>query len=445
MSFFGSGKKEQAGRVAYLEQQVGLLQHQIQQMGGGRVVEVNGMVEAANGHLAHLHQQVAQQEDRLRRAAAVAAAEEQRTQQLRREAADLLTLTSLADDGLYVYENPAEASMKLGAELADVRARAKSIVANKFATSATQNFTFNNSATKGKKFVADMSKLMLRSYNAEAENCVLTVRAGNLQPALARLERARAQAERLGGMIDLHINPQYHQLRSRELELASLHLEAKRQEKEAEKEHRARLREERQAQREFEEKKAKLIKERSHYDTALERLVEQGRHEEAQALREELEQIEAAISDLAHREANIRAGYVYVISNIGAFGERMVKIGMTRRLEPMDRIHELGDASVPFGYDVHALFFSDDAVGVEHALHQTFADRRVNLVNPRREFFYATPVEVREALRQVSGSLLEFLEVPDADQFRQSEALRGEGAGSGGTVTDRGPRRSASI
>jgi hypothetical protein len=98
------------------------------------------------------------------------------------------------------------------------------------------------------------------------------------------------------------------------------------------------------------------------------------------------------------RAANIRAGYVYVISNRGAFGERMVKIGLTRRLDPRDRIYELGDASVPFRYDIHALVFSDDAVGLEARLHQALAHVRVNLVNPRREFFYATPGESEPCL-----------------------------------------------
>ena len=98
----------------------------------------------------------------------------------------------------------------------------------------------------------------------------------------------------------------------------------------------------------------------------------------------------------------------------------MVKIGMTRRLDPMDRVRELGDASVPFKFDVHALFFSDDAVSVETELHHRFADKRVNRINTRREFFYATPAEVREALKDIAGNLLEFTEEPEAEQYRLS-------------------------
>jgi hypothetical protein len=99
----------------------------------------------------------------------------------------------------------------------------------------------------------------------------------------------------------------------------------------------------------------------------------------------------------------------------------MVKIGMTRRLEPMDRVRELGDASVPFPFDVHALFFSADAVTLENELHLAFASMRVNHVNERREFFFASPAQVRAVLTEKVGNLLEFTEQPEATQYRQSQ------------------------
>ncbi|MFD4556014.1 GIY-YIG nuclease family protein [Streptomyces sp. NPDC058469] len=118
----------------------------------------------------------------------------------------------------------------------------------------------------------------------------------------------------------------------------------------------------------------------------------------------------------------MRTGYVYVISNVGAFGDRVVKIGMTRRLEPLDRIYELSGAAVPFRFDVHALIFSKDAVGLESELHRQFAPRRVNQVNSRKEFFYATPTEVRDALRPFTGQhLIEFTEEPQALEWRASK------------------------
>lgn len=112
---------------------------------------------------------------------------------------------------------------------------------------------------------------------------------------------------------------------------------------------------------------------------------------------------------------------MYVISNVGSFGERIVKVGMTRRLDPLDGVRELGDTSVPFRYDVHALFFSDDAVGIETTLHQRLADRRVNRVNNRREFFYATPQEVKTHLLELTGEPLQYHEIPEALEFHQSQ------------------------
>jgi hypothetical protein len=137
-------------------------------------------------------------------------------------------------------------------------------------------------------------------------------------------------------------------------------------------------------------------------------------------MRAEMNEIERAIEDVDYRAANIRAGYVYVISNLGAFGEHMVKVGMTRRLEPLDRIRELSDASVPFNFDVHAIHFSNDAIGVEAEMHKRLSDRRVNRVNLRREFFHATPAEVRDLLADVAGDLLEFTETAEAFEYHQS-------------------------
>ncbi|GIH49937.1 hypothetical protein Mro03_51160 [Microbispora rosea subsp. rosea] len=123
----------------------------------------------------------------------------------------------------------------------------------------------------------------------------------------------------------------------------------------------------------------------------------------AEELKAKLEEIGAAVADVEAREADIRAGYVSVISNVGAFGENVVKIGMTRRLEPEDRVRELGDASVPFRFDTHALIFSDDAVFLEGRLHDELRERRVNKVSPRREFLYATPAEDRDLLEKIVG------------------------------------------
>ena len=126
---------------------------------------------------------------------------------------------------------------------------------------------------------------------------------------------------------------------------------------------------------------------------------------------------------LDYRELNARAGYVYVISNIGAFGEGVFKIGMTRRLEPMERVDELGDASVPFRFDVHALVFSDDAPTLEAKLHARFSAGRLNKINGRKEFFRADLKEIEQVIRANYDAVVEVIHTASAEQYRESLLL----------------------
>ncbi len=171
----------------------------------------------------------------------------------------------------------------------------------------------------------------------------------------------------------------------------------------------------------------KLQKEWEHYANAMAAMQANGDAEAVARLQAQLADVERAIEDVDYRAANQRAGYVYVISNVGAFGEHMIKVGMTRRLDPMDRVRELGDASVPFNFDVHTIFFSEDAVGIEAEVHRRLADRRVNRINLRREYFYATPHDALEQLRDLAGEVLTFEELPEAIEFRQSLTLSAGG------------------
>jgi hypothetical protein len=285
---------------------------------------------------------------------------------------------------------------------------------------AADMFTFNGSLVKGRKMVADLSRLMLRAYNAEADNCVRSLRSGNISTAARRLEAAMTAIEKLGTIMEMRVNPSYHALRVAELQLTADYQMKIQEEREKAREERELLREQKRAEAELAAERERLEKERAHYRNVLEVLRAKGDDTAAEELASRLVDIDRAIEANDFRIANIRAGYVYVISNIGAFGPSIVKIGMTRRLEPMDRVRELGDASVPFRYDVHALHFSDDAVTLEHELHKTFADRRVNFINERREFFFATPAEVRGVLLEKAGGLLEYTEEPAAPEYFQS-------------------------
>ncbi|BBZ06099.1 hypothetical protein MDOR_02680 [Mycolicibacterium doricum] len=331
---------------------------------------------------------------------------------------------ALHDVGIYYYRHPLDNAIAYQDALEAIKAQVRAYVAEGRAIESSTRFTFDNSLAKGRKMTAELAKLMLRAYNAEAENCVRSVKAGNLPSAEKRLGAAAKSIARYSSMMEMHINPDYHDLRLRELELTADYQMKVQEEREAAREERARLREEQQAERELRAERDRLEKERAHYANVLEALSGAGSDQERRDLEGKIDEIDRRIAENDYRAANIRAGYVYVISNVGSFGPGIVKIGLTRRLEPMDRVRELGDASVPFGFDVHALFFSDDAVGVEAELHRRFAHTRVNRVNLRREYFYATPAEVKLALIEIAGNLLEFAEHAEAEQYRASELMR---------------------
>ena len=381
------------------------------------------LAQAGALELADIQLTTSDARDELARVSAEVTAAQSELEGLRRQALDVRNAIDVQEFGLYDFEHPAEASARLGADLSAVRVEIRNCVTGKRATSAVSNFTFNNSAAKGRQFVNEMSKMMLAAYNAEAENAIMTVKAGGLNTARARLEKAAERVAKNGQMIALHITGEYHRLRICELELAARHLAALQAEKEAERAHREELREAKRAEEELRREREKLDKEREHYANALAALEARGDQSGAATLRAKLDEIDRSIADVDYRAANVRAGYVYVISNLGSMGERVVKIGMTRRLDPMDRIRELSDASVPFNFDVHALFFSEDAYGIEAMLHRHFADHRVNRINLRREFFYATPAEVLDALREHSVAVVEYRTGAMAEEFRASQEL----------------------
>lgn len=337
-----------------------------------------------------------------------------------REVIELSDQRVLQDVGIYRYHHPLENAAAYKERLAQLEGQVDEIVKSGRAVLAADLFTFDGSLAKGRKMVTDLSRLMLRAYNAEADNCVRSLRSGNISTATKRLVSAVTAIEKLGAIMDMRVNPEYHALRVAELELTADYQIKLQEEREQAREERALLREQRRAEAELAAEKERLDKERAHYVSVLEVLRAKGDDVAAEELVGRLADIDKAIEANDYRIANIRAGFVYVISNIGAFGPNIVKIGMTRRLVPMDRVRELGDASVPFRYDVHAMFFSADAVTLENELHKTFASRRVNFVNERREFFFATPAEVRAALLEKDGGLLEFHENPEAPEYFQS-------------------------
>lgn len=319
------------------------------------------------------------------------------------------------------------------ARLMEIRAQQKEMIKAKTAVTGVTNWTVNNNAAQGRKMVSDMQKLLLRAFNSECDDVIEHVRYSNLEASEKRITSSKDAISKLGTIMGISITPAYYRLKIEELYLAFEYQQKKQAEKEEQKEARARMREEAKLTKEIEEERKKLEKEQRHYQNALHKIdtqlagaseadradIEQKRAE----LVQQLQKIDQAFKDVDYREANQRAGYVYVISNIGAFGENVYKIGMTRRLDPMERVDELGDASVPFDFDVHAMIFSEDAPKLEAALHNAFADRKLNFVNQRREFFRVTLDEIKAVVRANFDKTVEFEDFPPAEQYRQSLAM----------------------
>ncbi len=286
------------------------------------------------------------------------------------------------------------------------------------------------------RVVQDFQKLILRAFNYECDELIKNVKYNNFDTYKKRIEKSHLTINKLGHRVGVQITEFYKANKIKELTLAFEYAQKKQQEKEEQKELRARMREEAKLQKEIEEARKKLEKEHTHYLNALQKLdlqissASDSEKDELiakkQKLLEQIEDTEKAIKDVDYREANKRAGYVYVISNIGAFGENIYKIGMTRRLDPMDRIDELGDASVPFNFDVHAMIFTDDAPKLENALHNAFEDKKVNMVNQRREFFNVSLDEIKRVIKENYDKTVEFVDLPSAEQYRISEKIRKE-------------------
>ena len=282
-----------------------------------------------------------------------------------------------------------------------IREKQKFLLKNNIAANFSENWTLDGSLTKGKKMVKDNVKQILRSFNNECDNVIDKVKFNNIDSMRNRIIKSFEQLNKLNEINKISIKVDYLNLKLDELALAYEYQLKKQEEKEEQKRIREELREQQKVERELEEARKNTIKDKQHYEKAINELKQrleltdnleekQNLTSKMNLLEVELDNINSKLADIDYRQKNQKAGYVYIISNIGAFGENIYKIGMTRRLEPEERIHELSDASVPFNFDIHAMIFSEDAPALENALHKAFEDKKVNMMNSRKEFFNVT-------------------------------------------------------
>lgn len=315
-----------------------------------------------------------------------------------------------------------------------IRNKQKELIKNDQAVTGSTDWAVNGSKSEGKKMVKDMQKLLLRAFNSECDEVIDRVTYANIELSEKRINTSFEAVSKLGRVMNISITRQYLKAKMEELFLAFEYKQKKQEEKEEQKELRAQLREEQKLQKEIEEARKKVQKEQKHYQNALDSINKQllnateDQKADLEHKKEELilqlGEIDKNLKDIDYREANAKAGYVYIISNIGAFGENVYKIGMTRRLDPQERIDELGDASVPFDFDIHAMIFSENAPALEAALHKAFENKKLNMVNHRREFFKVTLEEIKAVVKENFDKSVEFIDVPEAEQYRTSLKIK---------------------
>ena len=335
--------------------------------------------------------------------------------------------------GIYEPIFDLETSEKYKGKITQIVTKQKQLIKGGNACVCNTEWTVGNSRKQGEIMTRRYINLTLRAFNGECDSLISKVRWNNIKRFEERIKKAFTAINKLGKSNNTIITDRYLKLKLDELHLIYELSHKKYQEKEEAKAIRDAQREEERAQREFEKARKDAEVEEKRFQKALERakkdlgLVSGEKLDELnfqikqleQNLKEAHEAKERAIS----RAQETKSGHVYIISNLGSFGENVYKIGMTRRLEPMDRVKELGDASVPFTFDLHAMIFSENAPELENLLHKEFDDRRINKVNYRKEYFRVSLDEIEQVIIDKYEKEVDFIKVIEAQQFRETKSI----------------------
>lgn len=308
----------------------------------------------------------------------------------------------------------------------------KQMISSERAAICRTNWTIDGSEAKGKASTKRYIKLTLRAFNGECESLIAKVKWNNVNQMKERIKKSFETINKIGESQTVTIQSEYLDLKIKELTLEYEYQLKRQKEKEELRAAQEELREEEKARREFEQAQKEAEKEEANYEKALEKarkeigLASGDKHDKLQAQIEKLEQELKEAHEKKERAMSMaqqtKRGHVYIISNIGSFGEQVYKIGMTRRLEPVDRIKELGDASVPFQFDIHAMIYSEDAPTLENELHKAFANKKVNMLNYRKEFFKVTLDDIEQKTKEI-GLETEFIRLPEAMEYRETLAI----------------------
>ena len=354
---------------------------------------------------------------------------------LQTEFAALDEEANLQSFGFYKPKFDFVTSVEYQQKLEYTRTAQKNLITAGTAATCAIEWEVNGSKVEGRKHTNQYLKLILRAFNGECDAAIARVKFNNVGVMETRIRKSYEAINKISQSQHSRLSATYLDLRLRELYLIHEVQEKIQEEKEIQRQIREQMREEEIAQRELEKARTDAEKEEKRYADALRKAqqdVQKATGEAQQKLMAQIEALELQLTQAqqmkqrAISQAQLtRSGHVYVISNIGSFGEDVYKIGMTRRLDPLDRVKELGDASVPFHFDVHAVIYCDDAPKLENALHRLFHLRRVNRINERKEFFRVTLTEIAEAVH-ANHDEIEFLHEAEARDYRKTMAMLAE-------------------
>lgn len=336
---------------------------------------------------------------------------------------------SFAEMGVYEPHFDFTDSESYKTQIIAVREDQKQMIKSKVAVVCPVEWTLEGSVAKGRTMTNRTIRLTLRAFNNECDAAIANTRWNNANAMEKRIERAFDQINTLNESTRVSIRPEFLKLKLTELRLTHEYRERQKAEREERAELARLAREEQRLLRDLEQAQ----EDEAHYEKLLARAKAEAASIAGPQLDAFAEQIAMLEKDLAAAHARAeraqamaertRSGYVYIVSNIGSFGEGVVKIGLTRRLDPMDRVRELGDASVPFTFDTHAIIYSDDAPSLERALHSEFEPTRINAQNFRKEFFRASLDDVEGAVKRLAPSASFFRDI-EAQEFRETLARR---------------------
>ena len=277
---------------------------------------------------------------------------------------------------------------------------------------------------------SNLQKKILLLFNSEVAGLLNKLTLSNINSIRNKIVTSYERANKLFKNDGVQISRQYFEYKLNELDFNYQYLVKKNDEKEQQAAIKEQMIDEAKAQKELEKEQRRIEKEQRKFNNELDKtmkyLSKSTDSIQSEIYAEKIKELESDKANVTKRLANTRAGYVYVISNIGSFGDNVYKIGMTKRLNPLDRVNELGSASVPFKFDVHAMIFSDDAPTLENHLHKVFADKSVNKVNSRKEFFNVTLKEIEKEVLDNFDATVEFTEYAKAEEYRRSLELREE-------------------